>query len=46
MLAKLEMKVLLQELLRRFTQVKRGGTVERTPATLVRGVKTLPLVFS
>jgi len=45
-LARLEGKVVLQEIFKRFSKVESAGSIERSPATLVRAVKKLPLVLS
>ena len=45
-LARLEGAVVLQEIFKRFKTVQPAGSIERLPATLVRSVKNLPLVFS
>ena len=45
-LARLEGAVVLQEIFKRFSRVQPAGSIERLPATLVRSVKKLPLVFS
>jgi cytochrome P450 len=45
-LARLEAKVLLQEVTARFGSVERAGPVERMPSTLVNGIAHLPLTFA
>jgi cytochrome P450 len=44
-LARLEGAVVLQEIFKRFSKVRSAGPIERSPATLVRAVEKLPLVF-
>ena len=45
-LARLEGAIVLQEIFKRFSKVQSAGPIERSPATLVRAVKRLPLVLS
>jgi cytochrome P450 len=45
-LARIEGRVLLEELLDRFTTVELAGPVERSHSSVIAGVKTAPLVFS
>jgi cytochrome P450 len=45
-LARLEAVVVLQEIFKRFSTVRPAAPIERAPATLVRAVKKLPLVFA
>jgi cytochrome P450 len=45
-LARLEAKVLLEEVTARFGSVERAGPVERMPSTLVSGIAHLPLAFA
>jgi cytochrome P450 len=44
-LARLEGRVLLEELLDRFTSVERAGPVERTASPVIAGIQRAPLVF-
>jgi len=44
-LARLEGRVLLEELLDRFTAVERAGPVERTASPVIAGIQRAPLVF-
>jgi cytochrome P450 len=44
-LARLEGRILLEELLTRFTTVEVAGPVVRTPSPVIAGVKSAPLVF-
>jgi cytochrome P450 len=46
MLARLEGRILLQELLARFTTLEPTGPVERVPSTVIAGVRSAQLVFS
>jgi cytochrome P450 len=46
MLARIEGRVLLEELLDRFGTIERAGEVERTPSTVIAGVLSAPLVFT
>ena len=46
MLARLEARVLLEEIFKRFGKFEFAGDVQRLPQTLVRSVGKLPLVFS
>lgn len=45
MLARMEGRVLLEELLERFTVLEPAGPVERVPSTVIAGVKSAPLVL-
>jgi cytochrome P450 len=45
-LARLEIRVLLEELLQRFTTVEPAGPVTRSPSDIIAGVTSAPLVFS
>ncbi len=44
-LARLEGRVLLEELLDRFTRVERAGPVERTASPVIAGIQRAPLIF-
>ena len=43
-LAELQLKVLWEEILKRFRTVEVCGPVERVPSNFIRGIKTLPVV--
>ena len=45
-LARLEARVVLDELLDRFESLEPAGPVERTPSPVIAGVRHAPLVFS
>lgn len=45
MLARIEGRVLLEELLDDFATIETAGPVERTPSTVIAGVTAAPLVF-
>jgi cytochrome P450 len=45
-LARIEGRVLLEELLDRFTTIEQVGAVERSHSSVIAGVKTAPLVLS
>ncbi|HEY2214484.1 MAG TPA: cytochrome P450 [Acidimicrobiales bacterium] len=45
-LARLEAKVMLNELLDRFATLSLGGTVERSPSSVIAGVRKAPLIFA
>jgi cytochrome P450 len=45
-LARLELRVLLEELLDRFSGLEPGGDVVRTPSTIIAGVRSSPVVFA
>jgi cytochrome P450 len=45
-LARLEIKILFEELLARFPHFEPAGTVERVRSTLINGIERLPVVFS
>ena len=44
-LARLEISILLEELLQRFSTVRSAGAVERSPSDIIAGVTNAPLVF-
>jgi cytochrome P450 len=44
-LARLEGRILLDELLERFVGIERAGPVERTPSPVIAGIRRAPLVF-
>jgi len=44
-LARLEARVMLDELLDRFSAIEPGGPVERAPSSVIAGVRHAPLVF-
>jgi cytochrome P450 len=44
-LARLEGRVLLEELLDRFSRVERAGPIERTASAVIAGINRAPLVF-
>ncbi len=44
-LARLEGRVLLEELLDRFVRVERAGPIERTASPVIAGISRAPLVF-
>lgn len=45
-LARLEGRVVLEELARRFTSIERAGTVERSPSSVIAGTRRAELCFS
>ncbi len=45
-LARLEARIVLDQLLDRFGGVEPAGTVERTPSSVIAGIRHAPLVFS
>jgi len=45
-LARLEIRILLEELLQRFSTVRPAGAVERSPSDIIAGVTRAPLIFS
>jgi cytochrome P450 len=45
-LARLEARVLLEQMAKRYRSVERAGAVQRMPSTLVNGIEHLPLAFS
>jgi cytochrome P450 len=45
-LARLEARIFFEELMARFSGCALAGPVERSPSTLVRGAKTMPVVLS
>lgn len=45
-LARLEISILLEELLQRFSTVRPAGAVERSPSDIIAGVTRAPLIFS
>jgi cytochrome P450 len=44
-LARLEGRIVLEELLARFSSVESAGPVERTPSPVIAGVRSAPMVF-
>ena len=44
-LARLELRILLEELVDRFRSIEPGGDVARTPSTIIAGVTSSPVVF-
>jgi len=44
-LARLEGRIVLEELLARFGSVESAGPVERTPSPVIAGVRSAPMVF-
>jgi len=44
-LARLEGRILLEELLARFGSVEKAGPVVRTPSPVIAGVRSAPLIF-
>jgi cytochrome P450 len=44
-LARLEARVLIEELLDRYARVERAGPVERSASPVIAGIKHVPLVF-
>jgi cytochrome P450 len=46
MLARLEGRVLFEELLDRFTILEPAGPVERVPSTVIAGIRSAPMVFA
>jgi cytochrome P450 family 142 subfamily A polypeptide 1 len=45
-LARLEIKVMYEELLRRLPDIRVAGPVERVPNTFIRGIQSMPVEFS
>ncbi len=45
MLARIEARVLLEELTARFTTIERVGDVERIPSTVIAGIRRAPMVL-
>lgn len=45
LLARIEARILLEELVDRYATVERAGEVVRTPSTVIAGVQSAPLVF-
>jgi cytochrome P450 len=45
-LARLEGRILLEELLARFTSVEEAGPVVRTPSPIIAGIRSAPVVFT
>jgi cytochrome P450 len=46
MLARVEGRVLLEQLLERFAALESAGPVVRTPSTVIAGITSAPLTFS
>jgi len=44
-LARLEVRVLFEELLDRFSEIELAGEIERLPSRLINGVSSMPVVF-
>ena len=44
-LARLEARVMFEELLSRFPHFERAGDVERVPSTMINGIAGMPVVF-
>jgi cytochrome P450 len=45
-LARLELRILLEELLDRYRRIEPGGDVVRTPSTIIAGITSSPVVLS
>jgi cytochrome P450 len=45
-LARMEARVVLEELLDRFSEIELAGAVERAPSSVIAGVRSAPLVFT
>jgi len=45
-LARMEGRIALEEMLARFSRIEQAGAVERVPSMIVRGIEKLPVVLA